>query len=450
MTNLSITNDSMVNFYPVSAKRVLVITLMTFTDVFVIVANIFVIFVISRSAKLRGSQSSLFVVNLCVLDLLAGGTILPKSIAVYIADAWPWNYNTCIANGFLNIFVSFATIFAICVITMEKYYCIKFPMHHAGNMTVYKTLVLIILTWALAVVFATLPIMGWNAYEFNKYSGCCWPGHKRNAQNQALMLLYFTVVFVMPVLLMAIINFNLYRVAKQVAVRIQPTNTLPLSERIVFRRNRHSCESVCRISTIKCDPYRTTNDTERRIQNVTVPDQRISIIVRPVREMHDNRRSDRRVPLVPSRPSLADQTPSALYSASFTYDEPVREAVIPATNNFKAFKTLIVTFASFLIFWGPYFILQIYIVMHGHIPGKHILGPVVTWLSYMSYALNPLVYGCFNSQIREECFNMLQRVCCKQEIDETRVINISRMDVSREDFFQFLQRTCSAETLRKA
>ena len=417
-----------------SAKRISAIAIMAIIDVFVVAANIFVAIAISRAAKLRSSFSSLFVMNLCMLDLLAGGTIMPKSIAVYVANAWPWDHTTCIANGFLNTFLSFGTIFAICIITVEKFYCIKYPMHHAGNMTVYKTVVLIILTWALAVVFATLPIMGWNAYEFNKYSGCCWPGWRKNTQNQALMLFNLITIFLFPATLIAVVNIQLYRVARRAVVQIQPSNMLSLPERTEVKQEKlPDNKPVCRISAIKCDPKMSV--AEKRATDATKPDHKISIIVQPLRR--------------PSTGTHTVEVPQTLACHSLPvtstgYASPLvnGEQVIEVASNVKAFKTLLASFSAFLLLWGPYFILQAFRVMDGTTEGHYIVEPVATWLSYFSYAVNPLVYGYFNAEIRMECFKIVRKLCCKKASEGSAVVRISQMNVSREDFFQFLERTC--------
>ena len=421
------------DFRALSTGRIVIIPTMILIDVFIILINVFMIIVITRAAKLRSSLSPLFVVNLCIFNLLAGGTILPKSIAFFIAKTWPWDHNTCIANGFLNTFLCFASIFAICVITMDKYYCILFPMQHAANMTFYKTAFLIILTWALAVVFATLPILGWNNYEFNKYSGCCWAGLRRNAKTQALMMFNLAVAFLLPATLIAIVNVKLYKVAKQAVTQVQPTNLTTLPESGPSQRHGIAGTTVCRISTISFGPGHCTTDPPKRVPDAPMADHRISVIVRPFSEAHIDTRNTK-VSVVHSVPTAVKQETSAMLREKFT-----RESL----SNAKAFKTLIVSFASFSILWGPYFAVQAYRVMNESKEGRHIIEPIVIWLSYLSYAVNPLVYGCLNSNIRNECRSILLRICCKKEEEENGVVRISQTNASNEDFFQFLERTRS-------
>lgn len=118
------------------------------------------------------------------------------------------------------------------------------------------------------------------------------------------------------------------------------------------------------------------------------------------------------------------------------------EQVLEVASNVKAFKTLLASFSAFLLLWGPYFILQAFRVMDGTTEGHYIVEPVATWLSYLSYAVNPLVYGYFNAEIRMECLKIMRKLCCKKAAEESTVVRVSQMNVSREDFFQFLERTC--------
>ncbi|GFO15614.1 D(1a) dopamine receptor [Plakobranchus ocellatus] len=139
-------------------------------------------------------------------------------------------------------------------------------------------------------------------------------------------------------------------------------------------------------------------------------------------------------------------------------------------SHMKAFKTLLVIVLTHLILWCPYFACNLYeLVYQVQLPLA--LNTAVTWLSCISYAVNPCLYGCLNRGIREELvrhLNMIQDMCCcffhqvnvadnksslrcgcqrpckprlQEESDGGDMAEDSHADRGEESFFQFLQRT---------
>ncbi|RUS86017.1 hypothetical protein EGW08_006229 [Elysia chlorotica] len=137
----------------------------------------------------------------------------------------------------------------------------------------------------------------------------------------------------------------------------------------------------------------------------------------------------------------------------------------------KAFKTLLAIVLTHLFLWCPFFVCQLH-QLRTHRPLAISLDVAVTWLSFLSYAVNPCLYGCLNRGIREELTRHLshaQLACCCYVIGSTdgrggalwrcgcrvpcqpRVPETSsdcederedqHGDGAAESFFQFLQRT---------
>ena len=83
-------------------------------------------------------------------------------------------------------------------------------------------------------------------------------------------------------------------------------------------------------------------------------------------------------------------------------------------SHVKAFKTLLVIVFTHFFLWCPFFVCQLY-ELSQHRMLSLSLDAAVTWLSFLSYAVNPCLYGCLNRGIRGELVRQLSHVqylCC--------------------------------------
>lgn len=126
-------------------------------------------------------------------------------------------------------------------------------------------------------------------------------------------------------------------------------------------------------------------------------------------------------------------------------------------NHLKAFRTLMFIVISYLVLWSPYFVCQLYELGH-HEDVSESIELLVTWLSFLSYAVNPCLYGLMNRSIREELAHLLKscgrlfccgfsngrvtcrRPCQKDLKDDHEDMGEDDLD-GAENFYQFLQRT---------
>ncbi|XP_067385542.1 G-protein coupled bile acid receptor 1 [Emydura macquarii macquarii] len=130
-------------------------------SVFIILANLFIILGILFNRKLHGTANRLFL-SLLFADLLAGAA-LPFIPRQRLEDSR--GYHSCffihVAPNFL--FLSFLA--NLLVVHYEKYLCISYPLHYP-HLWVHRWVPLcLLLTWALPLLFACLPVLGWNHWE---------------------------------------------------------------------------------------------------------------------------------------------------------------------------------------------------------------------------------------------------------------------------------------------
>lgn len=80
-----------------------------------------------------------------------------------------------------------------------------------------------------------------------------------------------------------------------------------------------------------------------------------------------------------------------------------------AINERKALKVLIIIFSIFVVFWSPFFVINlisVYCTNCQFITKELILA--ITWLGYASSTLNPVIYTMFNKSFRSAFVNLLR------------------------------------------
>ena len=74
----------------------------------------------------------------------------------------------------------------------------------------------------------------------------------------------------------------------------------------------------------------------------------------------------------------------------------------------KASKTLGILFATFVICWGPFFVVNIMTALCNTCTFDHMMVLVFVWLGYVSSTLNPIVYTVFNKTFRTTFIKLLK------------------------------------------
>lgn len=358
-----------------TASKMIGVCLMVIVTFMAIFGNIFIIIAILQSQKLRTKLCHFFVLNLAFTDLISALVILPISITVFILGYWPWSLQVCVINGCLNSLLVFASILNLCLISMERFYAIRFTMHHAAHMTLPRTLIAIGTSWLCSAIVAILPFTGLTFYEFRGSKSNCSYTLETVGYEKLFLVLVTVLCFLMPGCIILVMYSGIYRVAHQLSTQVHP---VPQNQ--CWRNG----PSIIAVSHIEHEQQREQN---------------------------------------------CDANGNEKMEANF------RSIQIP---NIKAAKSFILIILSYMLLWGPYFGLHMYGAVHGVLPSGHYLEVLVTWLGYLSFAVNPLIYGWMNSCIRDELVLCLRRVCRVKDPEDT---DVNRPVTIPEDFYEFLHRT---------
>ncbi|XP_062577321.1 LOW QUALITY PROTEIN: follicle-stimulating hormone receptor-like [Saccostrea cucullata] len=135
-----------------------------------LIGNIIVLVVLLSNHK-KMTVTKFLMCNLAFADFLMGVYLLLlaaidiHTLGEYFNFAIAWqNEGGCQAAGFLTVFSSELSIFALTVITLERWYAISHAMHLTKRLKLRQSCVVMALGWLYAVLMAVLPLVGINGY----------------------------------------------------------------------------------------------------------------------------------------------------------------------------------------------------------------------------------------------------------------------------------------------
>ncbi|KAK7101386.1 probable G-protein coupled receptor 101 [Littorina saxatilis] len=178
--------------------------------------------VIVRSSALRHSLSNFFVVSLCLCDLLAATLVVPAAALTFAVGEWPFGQVVCSVAGFSTSLFMFVSMTTLCVISVERYYSIRLPMHHAAHMTLTKTLTAVLTVWVWAALLAALPLVGVGSYDYRHHRYHCSFGWREGGAHRVYVGLVATLCFVVPGVILVAMYLGVFRVARQAATQVRP------------------------------------------------------------------------------------------------------------------------------------------------------------------------------------------------------------------------------------
>ncbi|XP_047474102.1 alpha-1A adrenergic receptor-like [Penaeus chinensis] len=123
--------------------------------------NMLVLLAVYMSRNLRSSTHYL-IVNLAVADLLLGTTVLPFSATLEVSGKWYFGQVFCEVWATADVLCCTASIWSLCVISLDRYIGVTRPMAYPTIMTERRMCVLIAAVWALSIVISIGPAFGWK------------------------------------------------------------------------------------------------------------------------------------------------------------------------------------------------------------------------------------------------------------------------------------------------
>ena len=407
--------------------------------------------------NLRKLTSSVFLVFVCCVDIFASAVGIHKFIMLLEIVPMRSPFLFYVISAFLDSLSAYLSILSIILINIDKFYSIKFTMHYANNATKPMASIFVIISLIVSFAWACVPVF-LEIKDFDLLLYVLW------RHNKVYLSLSFTILYVIPLILMCLMSGIIFHVAKKSKIRIcvpaqgfcndnermAEYSNMPCS--IMISNNSHKIEPIAEPSeeeltnSVMCTLQYggntlDANDHQGRTSRLSIDHPRdhmkqasstsasqssipaIAILavraltpkpftISPAQNVHVR---------LQRKQMLSKKKDSGFYNA--------RRRKTPNTpTHFKAIKNLIIPLLYFALVWGLYFIRGFWQVDSF----SDFIGIVV----YISYVLNPIVFVISRRDVREEiamCFDKFRH--------RSRV----GPELMSEDqtFVQFLQATSS-------
>ncbi|XP_014775418.1 adenosine receptor A2b [Octopus bimaculoides] len=138
---------------------IIYITCETVIAVMSIVGNFLVLLAIRRNQKLQ-TTTNCFIGSLAVADLLVG--FLAAPLAVLSFKGLPHDFSGCVLVNSCIVLLTQCSINGLLVIAIDRFIAINYPFTYEKYFTIKFSLVVIVISWTVALIIGLVPIMGWN------------------------------------------------------------------------------------------------------------------------------------------------------------------------------------------------------------------------------------------------------------------------------------------------
>ncbi|XP_070180094.1 adenosine receptor A2b-like [Littorina saxatilis] len=129
------------------------------TGVLAVLGNGLVLMAIYRTRALR-TVTNCFIASLAAADMLVGAVIPPAVVLPY--RGLPHEFHGCVFLNTAVVLITNISILSLLAVAMERFLAISDPFRYQRVLTKKRALLVVALTWVVAIFIGLIPTMGWN------------------------------------------------------------------------------------------------------------------------------------------------------------------------------------------------------------------------------------------------------------------------------------------------
>lgn len=181
-----------------------------------IAGNVVVCLAVGLNRRLR-SLTNCFIVSLAVTDLLLGLLVLPFSAIYQLSCRWSFGRVFCDIYTSLDVMLCTASILNLFMISLDRYCAVTDPLRYPVLVTPARVAISLVFIWVISITLSFLSIhLGWNSRsEANSTARRC---HVQ--VNEVYGLVDGLVTFYLPLLIMCVTYYRIFKIAREQARRI--------------------------------------------------------------------------------------------------------------------------------------------------------------------------------------------------------------------------------------
>ena len=182
--------------------------------------NVLVLLSFRINKKLR-TTNNYFLISLAIADLIIGFYSMPVFTLYFITEEWLLGPYICDLWLCLDYTVSNASVASLLLISFDRYFSITRPLTYRVNRTTKKVTFFIGLSWAISVLMWSPFIISWPFILGNRVIKDNECKVQFLLTNKYITLITASVAFYLPVTIICILYFQIWRVTKKRQVELR-------------------------------------------------------------------------------------------------------------------------------------------------------------------------------------------------------------------------------------
>ncbi|XP_012517910.1 PREDICTED: histamine H2 receptor isoform X2 [Propithecus coquereli] len=199
--------------------KITISVVLTVLILITIAGNVVVCLAVGLNRRLR-NLTNCFIVSLAITDLLLGLLVLPFSAVYQLSCTWSFGKVFCNIYTSLDVMLCTASILNLFMISLDRYCAVMDPLRYPVLVTPVRVAISLVLIWVISITLSFLSIhLGWNSRnETGKHNHTT---SKCKVQvNEVYGVVDGLVTFYLPLLVMCVTYYRIFKVARDQAKRI--------------------------------------------------------------------------------------------------------------------------------------------------------------------------------------------------------------------------------------
>lgn len=196
-------------------QKVVIITIMTTSNVFMLLGNGFSIYIILCCRSLRKHTYYWLVLNLAVLDFMNSAFVVPINIVWEFYGYWPFSQLLCDIEIFCDLGFSIIAAYSTVSLSMDKYLYITKPFFYHTYVGSKTTLGSILATWVIWLTYSAASVFGELARSTKEYKYNFPLDNCHFVLRHAYAITSFILIFFLPLVILVFTSSRILYVARQ-------------------------------------------------------------------------------------------------------------------------------------------------------------------------------------------------------------------------------------------
>ncbi|XP_042521444.1 histamine H2 receptor [Dipodomys spectabilis] len=189
-----------------------------------VAGNVVVCLAVSLNRHLQ-NLTNCFIVSLAITDLLLGLLVLPFSAVHQLSCRWSFGSIFCNIYTSLDVMLCTASILNLFMISLDRYCAVTDPLRYNVLVTPIRVAISLVFIWVISITLSFLSIhLGWNsrpeASRLNNTTDQC-----KVQVNPEYGLVDSLVTFYLPLVVMCVTYYRIFKIARDQAKRINHIST---------------------------------------------------------------------------------------------------------------------------------------------------------------------------------------------------------------------------------